>query len=372
MLYPRRNQWDIAFAGSGREALQRLGESSFDILVTDVRMPEMSGAELLGEVRMHFPQTTRIVLSGAADSDLALRTATLAHQYLCKPCDAQALRSTLDRACTVRETLDDPGLRKLISGIDALPTLPAIYLELYLALRSGDVSAKDVAALIAQDMAMTAKVLQLVNSGLFGTPRNITSVADAVTYLGMETVRTLALRVMVFTQFNDPALDSFAERLSAHSLQVGALARKIAESSQFAGVTADDCFAAGLLHDIGKLILADGRPVEFQGALQDARRSGLTASQAETQLFGATHAEIGAYLLRLWGLPDCVTEAVALHHKTDGLKGGAAMAVHVADAVAHNHVNPALDINAVAEAGLTEHLPGWQQLQSEPPELRLQ
>ncbi|MGA3099558.1 MAG: response regulator [Bryobacteraceae bacterium] len=364
MLYPLRDQWRMVFAGSGREALRRLEEAPFDILVTDARMPQMGGAELLEEVRQRFPQTIRIVLSGTTELDLTLRTATLAHQYLCKPCDAATLRATLERTCSVRQMLEDTALKQLISGINKLPSLPAIYLKLNEALGSDDACAKDVAEIIAQDMAMTAKVLQMVNSALFGARREITCIAQAVTFPGMETVKSLAVGVMAFSQFHDPQVAHFATQLTEHSLRVGILAREMAASSQFAGVTADGCFVAGLLHDIGKLILADNRPAEFQDALQIAERNGLTAAAAEARVFGATHADVGAYLLWLWGLPDCVTEAVALHHKPEGFRG-AVMAVHVADALAHNHASPELDAKALGDAGLMEQLPRWRRLQNE-------
>ena len=252
--------------------------------------------------------------------------------------------------------LDDPALKQLISGIHKLPSLPATYLKLSEMFGSDDVSADAVAAVIAQDVAMTAKILQLVNSAFFGIRREITSVTEAVTYLGMETVKSLSLSVMAFSRFH-PKLANFAGQLTAHSLQVGILAREIAKSWRFAGVTAGDCFATGLLHDIGKLILADNLPTEFQNALQNARENGLTAAASEAQVFGATHAEIGAYLLWLWGLPDCVTEAVALHHKPGGSRGGAIMAVHVADALVHNPASPEFDVQAVRDAGLSEQIP---------------
>jgi putative nucleotidyltransferase with HDIG domain len=271
----------------------------------------------------------------------------------------------LERACSVRGLLDSPGLKKLISGIVRLPSLPSIYLELSLALGSEDSSVKQVANIICQDMAMTAKVLQLVNSALFGISRNITSVAGAVTYLGMETVKSLTLNVMAFSQFRHPPLARFAEQLSAHSLQVGALARGIALSSQFTGATADECLTAGLLHDIGKLVLSDNRPAEFQDALEVARLTGVTHAAAESQIFGATHAEIGAYLLWLWGLPASVTEAVALHHNLGRSPGGAILAVHAADALVHNQTRPEFDVESLTHAGMMEQLPRWQQLCSE-------
>jgi putative nucleotidyltransferase with HDIG domain len=365
MLHPLCAQWEMVFVGGGKEALERLGEFGFDVLVTDVRMAGMSGVELLNQVRERFPETIRIVLSGTADSEAALRTATLAHQYLCKPCDAATFRATLERACSMRAMLWDPTLQTLISGIDKLPSLPSVYLKLNAVLGSDHASVKDIATVITQDMAMTAKVLQLVNSALFGISRKITSVTEAVTYLGVETVKSLSLSVMAFSEFRDPKLARFAEQLSAHSLEVGVLAREIAKSSRFATVTADDCFVAGLLHDIGKLILADNRPNEFRDSLRIAGLGGITSIEAEVEVFGTTHAEVGAHLLWLWGLPDCVTEAVALHHKPGRPAGGAVLAVHVADALIYNKEHPELDADSLGSANLMDQLPRWRKLQSE-------
>ena len=364
MLYPLRDQWEMAFAGSGREALQRLEESAFDVLVTDLRMPEMTGVELLGRVRQSFPQITRIVLSGIADLELTLRAATVAHQYLCKPCDAATLHNTLERACTMRQILEDPALRKLISGIEQLPSLPSIYLDLTGILGSGEACAQDIADVITQDMVMTAKILQLVNSPMFALHRKVTNVAEAVTYLGLETVKGLALSVGAFSQFRNPRLSRFAEELNAHSLQVGFLAREITKSAQSTTATAADCFTAGILHDIGKLVLADNRPAEFQEALRNASANGLAAAGAEALVFGASHTEIGAYLLWLWGLPDPVVEAAALHHRP-GPAGGAVLAVHAADALIHNRTYPAFDMESLAAAGWAAQVPRWRQILDE-------
>jgi putative nucleotidyltransferase with HDIG domain len=328
-------------------------------------MPEMTGVELLGMVRQRFPEVTRIVLSGIADLDFTLRANALAHQYLRKPCDAATLRSTLERACSMQRILEDTSLRKLIASIQKLPRVPSIYLELNAMLASGECSTKDVADVVTRDMAMTAKVLQLVNSPLFSLHRRITSVAEAVTYIGTGTVKSLTLGVAAFSEVCDPRLARFAEQLSDHGLQVAALAREIARSSKLAGVTADDCFAAGILHDIGKLILADNRPAEFQDSVRTVGAKGLTPLEAEAQAFGATHAEVGAYLLWLWGLPDCVIEAAAMHHTPGPSAGAVVLAVHAANALIQNRNRPELDIVAVGGAGLLEHVAQWQRLRNE-------
>ncbi|HUP03341.1 MAG TPA: response regulator [Bryobacteraceae bacterium] len=364
LLYPLRHQWEMAFAGSGREALRRLEEAPFDVLVTDLRMPEMTGVDLLGIVRQRFPGITRIVLSGVADLEHTLRANALAHQYLCKPCDAVTLRSTLERARSMQQILEDAALRKLIAGIEKLPRAPTIYLEINAVLGLGESSAKDIADVLTRDIAVTAKLLQLVNSPLFGLHRRITSVVEAVTYLGIGTVKSLALSGAAFSEFRDPRLARFAEQLSEHGLKVAALAREIANSSTLAGVTRDDCFAAGILHDIGKLILVDNRPAEFQECLRTACVRGLTSLEAEAQAFGVTHAEVGAYLLWLWGLPDCVTEAAAMHHRPGPSATGAVLAVHAADALIHNRNCPELDTEALGLAGLMGQVPHWQQIMS--------
>ncbi|MBZ5580545.1 MAG: response regulator, partial [Acidobacteriia bacterium] len=183
MLYALQNEWHMEFVASGAEALQRLSESEFDVLVTDIRMPVMSGIELLMEVVERYPQIIRLVLSGTVDTDLTLRSAALAHQYLVKPCDAAILRAKVDHALNLRVVLADPGLKQLISRLPSLPSVPAIYARLLEALRSPDVSTKDIGAIIEQDMGMTAKILQLVNSAFLGITRRITTPGEAVAYL---------------------------------------------------------------------------------------------------------------------------------------------------------------------------------------------
>ena len=196
MLYPIRNEWRMAFVNSGREALELLDHSDYDVLVTDLRMPEMSGHELLARVASLHPQVVRMVLSGTADQEIALRSATLAHQYLVKPCDATTLRATVGRAFSIRAVLDDPAVKQLISGLNTLPSVPSVYLRLMEVLRSLDVSPKKVAEVVSQDISMTAKVLQMVNSALFGIQRQITDPTQAVVYLGSEMVRQLVFGII--------------------------------------------------------------------------------------------------------------------------------------------------------------------------------
>jgi len=235
MLYPLRNEWRMSFASSGREALELLDQAEYDVLVTDLRMPEMSGMELLANVVKLHPQVVRMVLSGTADQEVVLRSATLAHQYLVKPCDAATLRATVARAFSLRVILDDAALKKLISSMGNLPSVPSVYLRLMEVLRSLDVSPKEIAQVIGEDISMTTKVLQMVNSALFGIQRQITDPTQAVIYLGPELVRQLVLVASAFSAFQPKSRYFSIERLQRHSLAVGGLARNIAVAGPLRG-----------------------------------------------------------------------------------------------------------------------------------------
>ncbi|MGC9949763.1 MAG: response regulator [Bryobacteraceae bacterium] len=364
MLYPMRNEWRMAFVTSGREALERLAQSEYDVLVTDLRMPEMSGLDLLAKVVSLYPQVVRMVLSGVADQEIAVRSATLAHQYLVKPCDAATLRATVGRAFSLRVMLDDPVLKQLISSLHSLPSVPSVYLRLMEVLQSFDVSPQDVAEVVGRDISMTAKVLQLVNSAFFGIRRQITDPIEAVIYLGPEMVRQLVLVASAFRAFQPKSAHLFSiERLQSHSLAVGGLARRVAQSLELSAVLVDFAFVGGLLHDVGKLLLACNYPDKYDETLRRASDEGIPHRIVEVRAFGTTHAEVGAYLLWLWALPDPITEVVLRHHEFPADPSGLsspAFAVHAADAL----LKGGLDKDAVAcltAIGLQDKLAEWQQ-----------
>jgi DNA-binding NarL/FixJ family response regulator len=180
MLRDQRQEWEMCFACSGEDALRMLAEIPCDVVVSDMRMPQMDGAELLSRVRSMFPDTVRIVLSGQSDKEAILKCVGPAHQFLSKPCVPERLRETIQRACAVKGVLKSTELRTLVSQIDNLPSIPKVYERLISELRGPDVSIEDVANLIAADVGMTAKILQLVNSSFFGLPQRVTNLSHAV------------------------------------------------------------------------------------------------------------------------------------------------------------------------------------------------
>lgn len=372
MLHPMRGEWDMKFAASGREALDLMEQVTFDVVVSDMRMPGMDGSYLLAEVRKKQPRAVRMILSGYADDETVLRAIGPTHQYLAKPCNAKTLRATVARACALHDLLADEKMQQLVGSVKSLPSVPTLYQELLHKLRSPDVSIRDIGKTISRDMGMTAKILQCVNSAFFGLPRRIADPGEAAGILGLDTIKAMVLSVEVFSQFQAASVPGFSiERLWSHSMAVGAFAGRISKQEKHAPKATDDALMAGLLHDAGKLLLAANLPDRWAAALKSARERQITLSEAETNLFGTTHAEVGAYLFGVWGLPDPIVEAVAFHHRPGECpaRGFSSLAaVHAADvfeqelaAAAGAAPATALDKEYLAAAGLLDHVNGWRE-----------
>lgn len=306
-----QRQWQIDCAGSGQEAIDRMARQRYDVIVTDIRMPQMSGAQLLEVVRARWPQTIRIVLSGYNDpADTAL-IVSLAHQFLSKPCEPKLLEQVIHRCLLLHDLLHGSQIPALVGRIRKLPAVPRIYAKLQALVEDDAVTVGEVARLISTDSAISARILHIVNSAFFRLARRVTNIGQAVSYLGFTAIRNIAMSVEIFSQWSTTSGATIdPEKLQSHAQVVTAAVGSLTAKTPIA----DDAMLAGLLHDIGYWILAQECPTELQAAVELARVSRIQLHEAEARTFGVSHAEIGAYLLGLWGLPYPVIEAVAHHH----------------------------------------------------------
>lgn len=370
-LHSMRGEWAMEFANGGAEALQMMAKSPFDVLVTDMRMPGMDGSELLQRVKTLYPQTIRIVLSGQSSRESLLRSIAPSHQFMPKPCTAEELKRRITRAFALRDLLENPAIKEVISGLVSIPSLPAIYEEAMQELRSAEPSVAKLAIIISRDAAMTAKILQVANSALLGVRCHISNAAQAVTLIGLDMIRALVLSAHIFSQFDSPQVEELnIARLWKHSLATACCCRKIAESEREKKGVLDDCFTAGLLHDIGKLILIGSLPKKYASVIGIAIKEKIPLLQAEHETFNCTHAEVGGYLIGIWGLPHTIVEAVAWHHSPSLAPEkcfSPVIAVHAADAFlsmtefCHIKQEENFDQKHLVDVGLAEREPAWRQ-----------
>jgi HD-like signal output (HDOD) protein/FixJ family two-component response regulator len=373
MLHSKREEWEVEFAGDGLSALEVLEKGPIDVIISDMRMPGMSGAQLLEEVKKRHPRVTRIILSGQSDLEWVMKSVTVAHQFLAKPCELENLVAAISQTFALSSLLEDPALKKVISQVTSLPSLPALYLELRTEMESEDCSIDRIGRIVSRDVSMTAKVLQLVNSAFFGLPQKVSSPAQAVLFIGLKTLETLILSVHIFSQFrHGNKFGLFINDLWDHSLQISELAKKIALEETGDRGLADEASMAGLLHDCGKLVLADNFPERYERVLSGLGEGPRPAWQMEEEIFGTSHGIVGAYLLSLWGLPYSIIETLAFSHHPESSPQrtfSALAAVHAADALTRTG-DPAggtgpgreMDTKYLESLGLQDRLPAWREL----------
>jgi HD-like signal output (HDOD) protein len=336
MLRAEQHRWEMRFVTSGEAALRLCETTPVDVVVSDIRMPGMDGVTLLGHVKRLYPDAARLILSGYAEMELASRAVGVAYRVISKPCDGMALRAMIERMCVLQDALSTPQIRRVIGSIGTLPSHSKTCRELAQAVQDPATSLAQIAEIVGRDVAMSAKVLQLANAGFFGLAQSVTSLDQAVAYLGMNTISNLVLASESFQIFHPdgriPAAfyDSIQKHAHAAALIAGSLPldRKGREIA----------IMAALLHDIGTLALASRMPGQMSAILALMNDRGCMQYEAETELLGTTHAEVGAYLLGLWGIDHLIVEAIAHHHHPnrvghDGLD--CAAAVYLANLLAH-------------------------------------
>lgn len=372
-LHSMRAEWDMNFVGGGEEALESLRLQPYDAIITDMRMPRMDGAQLLEKVKERYPGIVRIVLSGQANRETILRSAGPAHQYVSKPCDPQELKLRLAQAFAMRDLLQNSAVRALVAGLKSIPSPPGLYYEIQKELQSEDTSLKKIAEIVSKDAGMTAKILQLANSAFMGARYNISNTTQAVTLIGTEMVRALVLSVHVFSQFKNSTTSDCAT-LWEHSIAVACLAQRIAVGERCTKALVDESFTAGILHEIGKLVLLSEMPTPYAEVLADIAKKPGTLAGLERQRFGCTHADLGAYLMSIWGLPHSLVQAVAYHDRPGESvekRLCSLTTVHGADAIASS-TNDALIVQDVQwdekymqDLGMSGREPTWREFYSQ-------
>jgi HD-like signal output (HDOD) protein len=314
LLMVADDDWELSFVEGGAAALERLRAEDFDAVVTDMRMPGIDGGEVLRQLMELAPVSARIVLSGQMEDASAVSAFERAHQIISKPCSAEQLCEVLRSAVRHRPLLERDPFRRAVLSADRLPVAPAIYREIERELGGSDPSISKIAAIAAKDTGLTARLMHVANSPFYGGGRKLTTSTQAISRLGLRMVAALAAAA-VFDKREFPAKELDLAAVQERALATAESAARLLPKN--AGLAS----LAGMLTEVGHLVVATSLPALYDASRREAKATGRSTHEIERAIWGTTHAEVGAYLLSLWGMPAAVVDAVGYHHHCEAFAG---------------------------------------------------
>jgi putative nucleotidyltransferase with HDIG domain len=315
IVVARNLPFDLFSATSSAQARQILSARICDVIVSDANLPDMEGSGLLAQVQERWPMSLRILMTEEGGMRVISSLLASAHQLLTKPATPECLLNTILAALRLRFLLMDSRLREIVHRLEHLPVVPAVYTALTRELQRENCSNQSVAEIVSRDMSLTTAILKVVNTPFFGLSRRVDEPLQAVNILGANLVRGLVLSEGVLRPQDPDMYPGFnTEQLWGHCLLTARCCRAVMRQECPTGPAVEDAFLAGLLHDVGKIVLAEGCPEDYVGILKESQARNVPLALVEAETLGVTHAQIGAYLLGLWGFSESVVIAIAQHH----------------------------------------------------------
>ncbi|MBI5834017.1 MAG: HDOD domain-containing protein [Armatimonadetes bacterium] len=358
----------VRAVGTTEEAIALVATNRVDALLIDLVNPPNAGEHLLLQCRVAGHRVPAILMCAAIDRDLLRRLNNLRPVGLLqKPLQFDALNELLplalagdldllrrsaemaanrskrerrtgpESAVGLTEVSDEPvNTDRLGKMFGNLPLLPTVLTQILAVSDSDEGSAQALADIISSDPRLSGQLLRVVNSAYFGFARRISTIPEATVILGSEAIRKLAVGASVSDFFSGKSQFLDRGRLWRHSLSTAVASRTVAEYRDLK--ESEEAFAAGLLHDFGRLILERHFPQQYGAVVMAARESQEPLLAAEEQMLGFHHAWISGWLAGRWNLPPALADAMAWHHQPESAGESArhvAAAVHVGDVLCH-------------------------------------
>ena len=355
-FWKRHRGWEVLLAATGGEALEALGRDPVDIVISEMQLPDMEGAVLLHLVREMQPGAVRIALADHALAEWNEQTEGDLHRLFIKPFEPDFLIGAVESLDIEDDETNVRAVRAFVGGLGRIPSLPSLYSELVALLQREDTGMSEVARLVRRDLGVASQVLKLANSVHCASDRPVAELGQAVAMLGIDSLRSLVLFRGLISGFDNPRPQGLdLEKLWFHSFEVATGARKLAVLEGESRL-ADLAFSVGLLHDVGLVVLATDPAGRYKALLEQAMSSRIPLAVLEHDTYGVDHAQVGAHLLSLWGLPPSFCRPVREHHAppVSGTDFPLSAALHLADA--RHGGGPTAGIFADGRWGLHPHV----------------
>ena len=336
-FYRRKSEWNVEHAKSQPQAIELLRASKFDIIITDSQVSGFDGVDLLNHVHAKYPGMTRILLTKPSEIDSIARMSEAAHQFAFKPCVPTDLVALIGRAGALNSRIQSEIVRRLVGGTKHVPSAPRTALKIASLIAKGEATVQEVGELIERDPGLSVRVLQVANSALFRRSRELTNVSDAVSFIGFETAKALAIANEAFRITPE---NKFLMRLIDDTCEKAFWGAAMTSKFLSGHPLRETAMTAALVRDIGILITANANPQIYKVAM-DRHLGANSIADVERTCLGVTHAEIGGHLLALWGIPVPIVEAVTYHHaiQESSMEAKVMTAIHVADIVAEHQLS---------------------------------
>lgn len=365
----------IKQAKQPEQVISMMAEHEFNVIVVHLNQDYFAMRfRCLQEVVSKYPGVIRIMLNDGLQPYQIAKASEFCHRSLQFSSGIKELFQEVGQSLKLLHSMNKPAVRDYVGAIQRLPSLPRVYTELNEALASDITGAAEIASIIEKDPAMSAKILQLVNSAFFALSSRVYKIKDAVVILGIRQIRDLFLVSRLFDHFpQDEKWVGFSfEHLFDRGLVVGRFARAICRDLRVSSEIADKAFLAALLQDIGMLVIASREAEHYTRVMQESAQLEHPLYAIEKLRLGVTHMEVGAYMLGLWNLPPEVVEAVLYHsnpNATAGEKFTPLTAVHLADSILPDvvnvnecHISSSISNTYINRLGLQNKLGRWQQM----------
>ncbi len=364
--------WLVHAAASGPLALEAMALNEYDIVVSDLRMPGMSGAEFLQIARDRYPNALRFILSGYADQDLMLKASGVAHRYLTKPCETAELVAAIKQVLMTQRLIHDDNVLAICHKINELHVENGPISRLLALTDDPECDTGEVIGLIERNPSLHATVLRISNGAFFGRGGTIDTLQDSMQILGLDLLRNIALIEMAKThlklsEYGRRCADRIMEHCVETSLRIPRLGKLVGRDLSLQRRLA----SAAILHDLGKLVLLAYDEKRFVSTCSRSLAERRPSHELEAEIFGCDHAALGGYIFELWGLPESLIRAIAWHHRPEchlgALSKNEAALLQIANYLAHahekshySHVSP-IHPTIVKELGIPSLQPTHQQ-----------